>query len=99
MLLRDARLAPQKLLYAPEPKREPREFTIAWSREMSLKRGKGAGSFVGETKAQATDFYRLVLQTLKPWVAVAPKLRTTLDPGLPLEGTDLRPGPAGVPPS
>ena len=83
MLLRDALSAPQKLLHAADPKREPREFTIAWVRPMGVKRGKLAGSFVGDTKAQATDFYRNVLQTLRPWVATAPKL-----PALPSDGDE-----------
>ncbi|MEJ7748826.1 MAG: hypothetical protein WKF56_05960 [Candidatus Limnocylindrales bacterium] len=85
MLLRDAVVAPQQLLHASDFKREPKEFTIAWARPMGIKRGKLAGSFVGDTKAQVTDFYRGVLQTIKPWLPSAPRLPaviTTVDPTL-----------------
>ncbi len=49
-------------------------FTLALSREMGTKRGKGQGSFVSESKKQVIDFYRVVVQQLKPWAAGAPKL-------------------------
>lgn len=74
MLLRDAQVAPQKLLHPTDPKREPSEFTVAWAQPMGAKRGKLAGSFVGDTRSQVTHFYRDVLQTLRPWVPSAPKL-------------------------
>jgi hypothetical protein len=41
---------------------------------MGLKRGKGQGSFVGDTRKQVFDFYRDLVQDLKPWQARAPKL-------------------------
>jgi hypothetical protein len=41
---------------------------------MGLKRGKVQGSFVRETRRQVLDFYREVVQDLKPWQAKAPKL-------------------------
>jgi hypothetical protein len=41
---------------------------------MGLKRGKGQGSFVKETRRQVLDFYREVVQDLKPWQPKAPKL-------------------------
>lgn len=44
---------------------------------MGAKRGKLAGSFVGDTKAQTLDFYRKVVQTLRPWIAPAPKLSSS----------------------
>ena len=81
MLLKDARVSPQKLLYAADAKREPREFTVALSKEMGSKRGKLAGSFVGETKAQTLAFYRDVVQPLKAWSASAPKLPAPPDRG------------------
>lgn len=81
MLLKDARVSPQNLLYAADAKREPREFTVALSKEMGSKRGKLAGSFVGETKAQALAFYRDVVQPLKAWSASAPKLPIPADRG------------------
>ena len=42
---------------------------------MGQKRGKAEGSFVRETRAQTFDFYRDLVQNLKPWQARAPKLR------------------------
>ena len=72
--LKDARDKPDKLLYAAEPQREPRSFRLSLGREMGSKRGKAPGSFVSESKRQAIDFYRLIVQGLKPWSASAPKL-------------------------
>jgi len=43
---------------------------------MGQKRGRAEGSFVRETSAQAVEFYRDLVQNLKPWQAPAPKLRT-----------------------
>jgi hypothetical protein len=43
---------------------------------MGQKRGRAEGSFVRETSAQAVEFYRDLVQNLKPWHAPAPKLRT-----------------------
>jgi len=73
-LLRAAMEQPDRLLWTPDPRREPRMFTLALSREMGTKRGKGQGSFVSESKKQVIDFYRVVVQQLKPWAAGAPKL-------------------------
>ena len=74
-LLRDARDYPQRLLSATDPKREPRAFTMALTRPLGQKRGKGRGSFVHDTRIQAFDFYRDVVQTLRAWQPKAPKLR------------------------
>jgi hypothetical protein len=41
---------------------------------MGTKRGKGERSFVLETRKQAIDFYRELVQNLRPWRASAPKL-------------------------
>ncbi len=43
---------------------------------MGQKKGRAEESFVRETSAQAVEFYRDLLQHLKPWTAPAPKLRT-----------------------
>ena len=64
------------LFYPPDPKRDPRAFVVARSRPMGQKRGRAEGSFVRETSAQAVEFYRDLVQNLKPWHAPAPKLRT-----------------------
>jgi hypothetical protein len=62
------------LLLRADEKREPRGFKLALARDMGTKRGKGQGSFVGDSKLQVLDFYRLVVQALKPWTSAAPKL-------------------------
>lgn len=74
ILLRDAEKASQNLLHPTDPKRDPLEFTVAWAQPMGSKRGKLAGSVVGDTKTQTLAFYRDVVQTLRPWIAAAPKL-------------------------
>jgi hypothetical protein len=75
VLLADAREEPDKLLYPADAKREPRAFTMTLARAMGHKRGKADGSFVRETRAQTFDFYREIVQQLKPWQARPPKLR------------------------
>ena len=67
---------PTVLYYPPDPKRGPRGFVVARSRPMGQKRGRAEGSFVRETSAQAVEFYRDLVQNLKPWQAPAPKLHT-----------------------
>jgi hypothetical protein len=83
LLLGDAREEPDRLLYPADPKREPRSFTITLGRPMGQKRGKTEGSFVRETRAQTFDFYREILQQLKPWQARPPKLRGTEESDVP----------------
>jgi hypothetical protein len=75
LLLAEAGEYPQRLLSPSDAKREPRTLTLAMTRPMGLKRGKGQGSFVGDARKQLFDFYRDVVQDLKPWQAKAPKLR------------------------
>ena len=74
-LLADAREDAEKLLYPSDPKREPRSFTLTLGRAMGQKRGKAEGSFVRETRSQTFDFYREIVQRLKPWQPRAPRLR------------------------
>jgi hypothetical protein len=74
--LGEVREDPKALYYPPDPKREPRSFVLARCRPMGQKRGRVEGSFVRETSAQAVEFYRDLVQDLKPWQAPAPKLRT-----------------------
>jgi hypothetical protein len=73
-LLSAARDDPQSLLLANDPKRSPRAFRLALSRPMGTKRGKGERSFVLETRKQAIDFSRDLVQNLRPWRAAPPKL-------------------------
>jgi hypothetical protein len=74
LLLEEAREYPQRLLSSTDAKREPRTFSVALTRPMGSKRGKGQGSFVGETRKQVVDFYRDLVQNLKSWQVKAPKL-------------------------
>ncbi len=72
--LGQARERPDRLLFVSDNQREPRAFRLTIARELGSKRGKVAGSFVAESKRQTIDFYRTVVQGLKPWSAPAPKL-------------------------
>lgn len=74
LLVSEAILHPEKLLSPTDAKRDPKSFTLALGRKMGQKRGKGPGSFVGDTKLQTLDFYRDILQSLRAWTAKAPKL-------------------------
>jgi hypothetical protein len=78
-LLSAARDDVQSLLLANDAKRPPRAFRLALSRPMGTKRGKGERSFVLETRKQAIDFYRELVQNLRPWRAAPPKLPDQLD--------------------
>ncbi len=72
-LLSDAQDGPQRLL-SSDPKRPPRAFRLVVSRPMGIKRGKGERSFVRDTRQQTIDFYRDLVQDLRPWRAAPPKL-------------------------
>ena len=72
-VLSELRANPQALLMA-DPKRPPRAFRLALSSQLGSKRGKGEKSFVRETRQQAITFYRDLVQDLRAWRAVPPKL-------------------------
>ena len=74
LLLHEAREYPQRLLSGTDPKREPRSFDLTLTKPMGTKRGKGEKSFVLETRQQAVDFYRRIVQDLRAWQPSAPKL-------------------------
>lgn len=74
-LLRDCRDLPDRLLLEDDPKREPRAFVLALSRAMGKKKGRTEGSFVSETRRQAVDFYRDLVQELQPPRPRAPRLK------------------------
>ncbi len=73
-LLSAVRENPACLLLENDPKRPPRAFRLTLSRSMGTKRGKGEKSFVRETRQQTIDFYRALVQHLRPWRAAPPKL-------------------------
>jgi len=72
--LKDARTRPERLLYGQDAKREPTSFRLTQSRDLGMKRGRLAGSFVHESKQQTNDFYRSIVQGLRSWAPAAPKL-------------------------
>jgi hypothetical protein len=76
-LLKEARAKPDRLLYAPDTKREPMAFRLTMSRDLGMKRGRLAGSFVLESKQQTSEFYRSIVQGLRAWAPAPPKLPTT----------------------
>jgi hypothetical protein len=106
LLLLDAREYPQRLLSDTDPKREPRAFNLTLTKPMGTKRGKGEKSFVLETRQQAVDFYRRIVQNLRAWQPSAPKLPdepddvpATPEPSPPPFGVEERdPGEAVDPP-
>jgi len=73
----EAREFPQRALHPGDPKRKIRSFVIEMTRPMGAKRGKGAGSFVRETRRQVLDFYADVVQDLKAWQPRPPQLPET----------------------
>lgn len=74
VLLVDARDDPSALLSPTDPKRMPRSLTVAAARPLGTKRGKGRGSFVADTRAQAIDFYGQIVQSIGAWRAKPPRL-------------------------
>jgi hypothetical protein len=95
-LLGTVREEPERLLYEPDPKREPRTFSLTMIRRMGQKRGKEEGSFVRETRTHAVDFYGDLVQNLKPWQARAPRLHET-DLDGPVEEAQADPPPFAAP--
>ena len=77
-LLREARLKPDRLLLNADPHRGPRTFRLLLCRDLGMKRSGASGSFVSETHRQAVDFYRSVVQTVRPWRAPAFRLGLNL---------------------
>lgn len=74
VLLAEAREDPSVLLSPTDPKRTPRSLTVAAARALGTKRGKGKGSFVADTRTQAIDFYRDIVQSISAWRAKPPRL-------------------------
>ncbi|HEY4278208.1 MAG TPA: hypothetical protein VGM91_08320, partial [Conexibacter sp.] len=74
LLLGDAREQPQALLSPTDPKRIPKSLVVELARPLGTKRGKGRGSFVGETREQAIGFYRDIVQSMTAWRPKPPRL-------------------------
>ncbi len=72
--LKDAKMKLDRLLYAQDPKRDPWTFRLTLTKDLGVKRGRLAGSFVQESKQQTNEFYRAIVQGLRAWAPAAPRL-------------------------
>ncbi len=72
--LKDAKAKADRSSTRPIAKREPISFRLTVSKDLGMKRGRLAGSFVLESKQQTSDFYRSIVQGLRAWAPAAPKL-------------------------
>lgn len=88
-LLRDCREDPARLLLDDDPNCQPRSFLLALTRPIKAKSGSGPGSFVEEVRSHTADFYRDIVQDLKPPPPSTPKLPETGEP----EPQDPTPAP------
>ena len=68
-----ARARPETLY--PDGNKEIRGFGISMSKNMGLKKDARKGSFIESAMTATEDFYRVVLQNLRPWKANPPKLK------------------------
>ena len=62
--------------------KELKSFRIAQSSSAGAKRGTGRGAFIDSFLGAIDDFYAQVLQNLKPWMPVPPRLRAADEPVL-----------------
>lgn len=74
-LLKTVRENPGSLV--ADPSKELRTFRVAYATGMGTKRGRGRGAFIDTVLATVNTFYGEVLETLRPWAAAPPKLRST----------------------
>lgn len=61
------------LAHPNDPRQAPRRLRVTMRREAGVKRSKGQGAFIVETRRQLVDFYRVV-QSLTPPTRRAPQL-------------------------
>jgi hypothetical protein len=71
-----ARAAEDPSVVLDGPKTEVRDLTLTLIRPAGTKRGRGKGSFIDSTIELVEDFYKRVVQDLKPAVPTAPKVRS-----------------------
>jgi len=90
-LLGEVKEQPQRLLSPTDAKREIKGFEVAVTRVLGHKNGRGAGSFIEETRSQLLDFYGEVVQNLTPWVARAPRLPAMDEAAVSATGVDDAP--------
>lgn len=79
-LLRDCREDPGRLLLDDDSNCQPRSFVLALTRPIKAKSGSGPGSFVEEVRSHTADFYRDIVQDLKPPPPSTPKLPEADEP-------------------
>ncbi|WP_329004842.1 hypothetical protein OHA18_15800 [Kribbella sp. NBC_00709] len=72
-LLRAVRDQPALLI--EDPKKELRSFRIALGMPLGSKRGRGRGSFIDSVENAINTFYGDIVQDLRAWTAVPPRLR------------------------
>lgn len=70
--LHEIREDPRAIL-SPDRNRPPRSFTVALNTNMGTKRG-GTEGFIGQATKLTLEFYRNIVQSLKPWTAAPAKL-------------------------
>lgn len=71
--LGNVRTQPELLL--PPSDKDIRGFQLSLVRNMGLKRDASKGSFIESVITTTEDFYRSVLQNLRPWKPAPPKLK------------------------
>jgi hypothetical protein len=76
-LLRRVREDPTVLIH--DATKELRSFRVAQIAPAGTKRGTGRGSFIDSLLDGVDAFYEQVVQNLKPWLPVAPRLRSDSD--------------------
>lgn len=76
----------------PPSDKEIRGFHISLARNMGLKRDASKGSFIETTATATEEFYRSILQDLRPWKPAPPKMKVRE----PVIGTSLDDVPASV---
>ena len=86
-LLAQVRQSPKCLLLRSD--RVPRSFAVTLSTGVGAKRKSGQGSFISDVSALLDEFYREVVQDLKPWTAPAPQLEPTQLSGGEVEGVAI----------
>lgn len=69
------RVRAQPEVIFPAADREIRGFELSLTRNMGLKRDDSKGSFIETVLSGTEDFYRLILQNLRPWKPPPPKLK------------------------
>lgn len=82
-LLKDVR--EDAAVLVQDPKKDLRAFRLALTVQLGAKRGRGRGGAIDSVLGAVDTFYGEVLQHLKAWTAVPPRMREIADP------TDTKP--------